>query len=50
VQYERQPFRRSQRLQHHLQRQPHRVGQEHLLLRVDGIFAADHRIRQAGFQ
>ena len=35
VQHERQPLGRRQRLQHHQQRQPDRVGQQRLVLRVD---------------
>ncbi len=41
VQHERQPLRRSERVEHHEQRKPDRVGDQRLLLRVDAAFEAD---------
>jgi hypothetical protein len=40
----RQPLGRGQCLQHHLQRQPDRVGQQHLILGAQLVRAADHRV------
>ena len=44
VQHERQPLGRGERLQHHQQRQPHRVGQHGLLFGVDTVRVADDRV------
>ena len=41
VQHERQPLGRSERVEHHEQRKPDRVGDQRLLLRVDAAFEAD---------
>jgi hypothetical protein len=41
VQHEREPFGRRERLQHHQQRQPDRVGEHRLLLGVAAVLRAD---------
>jgi NADH-quinone oxidoreductase subunit B len=44
VQDERQPLGRSQRFEHHLQRQPDRVGQQRLILGARPVRTADDRV------
>jgi hypothetical protein len=44
VQDEREPLRRGQRLEHYEQRQPHRVGQERLVLGVGAVERIDDRV------
>ena len=44
VQDERQPLRGGQRVQHHVQRQPDRVGQQRLILGGRPVRAADDRV------
>ena len=46
VQHERQPLGRRQGVQHHEQRQAHRVGQQRPVLGVVFAFRLDDRIRQ----
>jgi len=44
VKHERQPFCRRQRVEHDLKRQPDRVGEQDLVLRVELIAGGDDRI------
>ena len=50
VQHERQPLGRCERLEHHEQRQPHRVGQQRLVLGLGPVVAADDRVGHADVQ
>jgi len=44
VQHEREPLRGRQRLEHHQQSQPDRVGQQCFVLRVYTVLVADDRV------
>ena len=47
MQHERQTLGRSERVEHHEQRQTHRVSEQRLVLRVTlDVLDADHRLRQ----
>jgi hypothetical protein len=50
VQDEREALRGFQCLQDHQQGQPHRVGEQHLLLGVDPLQGADQRVGDIGVQ
>jgi hypothetical protein len=47
VQHEREPLGRAERLEDHKQREPDRVGQQRLVLRVRPVGAVDDRIGHA---
>nr|WP_245737701.1 hypothetical protein [Jiangella alba] len=50
VQDEREPLRRLQGVEDHQHRQPDGVGEQRLLLRVDPVYRADHRVREPDVQ
>jgi hypothetical protein len=50
VQYEREPFRRCQHLEHYQQRQTDRVGDQRLVLGVGAVSGVDHRVGNAHIQ
>ena len=47
VQHERDPFGRGQRVEDHEQREPHRVGEQRLLLGCRPVRRAEHRVGHA---
>ena len=50
VQHEREPLGRCQRLEHDEQREPDRVREQRLMLRVDALLGTDDRLGNAGLQ